>query len=134
MTDAATIEILGREKYLRLTTFKKDSTPVPTPVWVTRDGDALIVITSATTGKVKRLAHTSRVLLAPCDARGRVKPGALDHEAVATVDSSAAAVATTTRLMKQRYGVQYTIAGFVNRLRGHGFDNAVQIRITLPSD
>jgi PPOX class probable F420-dependent enzyme len=77
------LDILGQSKYIRLTTFRRDGTPVPTPVWQVRDGDRLLVITDGTTGKVKRLRHTPRVLIAVSDQRGRVKPGVQDVEGTA---------------------------------------------------
>jgi len=40
-----------------------------------RDRDVLRIITSASSGKVTRLHHTAHVLLAPSDARGRVRSG-----------------------------------------------------------
>jgi hypothetical protein len=99
------LETLGREKYLRLTTFRRDGTPVPTPVWVVPDGGTLLVVTTLSTGKVKRIRHTPRVLLAPCDARGRVAAGAVDTEAVATVVEDPAAVAELQRLLIRKYGL-----------------------------
>jgi len=65
------VDRLSTGKYLLLTTFRKDGTPVPTPVWVTRDDDRLLVWTGASSGKVKRIRRDGRVELAPCDARGR---------------------------------------------------------------
>ena len=35
------LDDLASGKYLSLTTFRRDGTPVPTPVWLVRDGDAL---------------------------------------------------------------------------------------------
>lgn len=65
------VDRLASGQYLSLTTFRRSGAPVATPVWVTcRDGH-LYVITSVDSGKVKRLRHTSRVLLAPCDVRGK---------------------------------------------------------------
>jgi PPOX class probable F420-dependent enzyme len=64
------VDRLSAGKYLLLTTFRKDGTPVPTPVWVTRDDDRLLVWTGADSGKVKRIRRDSRVELSPCDARG----------------------------------------------------------------
>ena len=61
-----------RAKYVSLTTFRRDGTPVATPVWVVRHDDGWACTTGSTSGKVKRLRHTSRVEVAPCDARGRV--------------------------------------------------------------
>jgi len=67
---------LHRTKYVSLTTFRRDGTPVATPVWVVRHDDGWACTTGSTSGKVKRLRHTSRVEVAPCDARGRVADAA----------------------------------------------------------
>lgn len=73
---------LGDEKYVLLTTFRRDGTPVATPVWAVplKDG-SFGFWTSSESGKAKRLAHTSRVTVQPCDARGRVKSGTEPVEA-----------------------------------------------------
>jgi len=64
-------------KYMLLTTFRSDGTPVATPVWVVKlDGGRLGCWTSSESGKAKRLAHTAHVTVTSCDARGRVKAGA----------------------------------------------------------
>ncbi len=59
--------------YVLLTTFRRDGTPVPTPVWAGRDGDELIVWTSTGAGKVKRIRNNATVELAECDLRGRAR-------------------------------------------------------------
>jgi PPOX class probable F420-dependent enzyme len=75
---------LSDEKYILLTTFRRDGTPVPTPVWVVAlDDGRLGFWTGSQSGKAKRLAHTDRVTVQPCDARGRVKDG------TSTVDATA---------------------------------------------
>src|SRR5438552_18249954 len=77
---------LSDEKYLLLTTFKRDATPVASPVWVVAlDGGAVGFYTSSGSGKAKRLAHTTRLTVQPCDARGKVKPGSLPVEGTARV-------------------------------------------------
>lgn len=79
---------LGDEKYILLTTYKRDGTAVPTPVWATPlDGDSFGFWTSSGSGKAKRLAHTERVLAQPCDARGNVKDGTEPTEATARLVS-----------------------------------------------
>ena len=65
------VERLSRGSYLLVTTFRKDGTPVPTPVWVAREGDDLVVWTQATAGKVKRVRNNPTVELTECDLRGR---------------------------------------------------------------
>ena len=75
---------LGDEKYLRLTTFRRNGNPVATPVWaVALDGGEVGFYTSSGSGKVKRLAHTSRVLVQPSDSRGKPRAGTSEVEATA---------------------------------------------------
>lgn len=67
---------LAVANYLLLTTFRKDGTAVPTPVWSSADpvtGNELLVFTMADSGKVKRIRRNGSVLLAPCDYRGRAR-------------------------------------------------------------
>ncbi|WP_436776692.1 PPOX class F420-dependent oxidoreductase [Yinghuangia sp. YIM S09857] len=61
---------LGAAKYLLLTTYRKDGSPVPTPVWVARDGQTLVVWTRTVTAKVRRLRRDPRVELAECTFKG----------------------------------------------------------------
>lgn len=63
---------LADEKYISLTTFKQDGTPVAAPVWVVSDdGRRLLVWTGPQTGKVKRLRRNPRVIVTASDVRGR---------------------------------------------------------------
>ena len=54
-----------------LTTFRKDGRAVATPVWVVRDGDGLAVWSAADSGKVKRIRRDGKVLVGPCDIKGK---------------------------------------------------------------
>ena len=65
------LDALGTGKYLLLTTLRRDGTPVATPVWLVRDGDALLIITQGDSGKVRRIRANRAVMVASCDARGR---------------------------------------------------------------
>ncbi|HET8970948.1 MAG TPA: PPOX class F420-dependent oxidoreductase [Candidatus Nanopelagicales bacterium] len=70
--------VLGRAEYMRLTTFRQDGTPVPTPVWVMpadpewpgTAGDQLWVWVNPAAGKVKRLRRDGSCQVAPCTVRG----------------------------------------------------------------
>ena len=64
-------EIQGH-KYIQLTSFRKDGTPVPTPVWFGEEGDKLYVVTRADAGKTKRIRNNPQVRVAPCTFRGKV--------------------------------------------------------------
>jgi PPOX class probable F420-dependent enzyme len=77
---------LSDEKYIRVTTFKKDGTEVASPTWVVPlEGGTFGFYTSSTSGKVKRLKNNSKVLVQPCDARGKVKAGTTPVEGTAVV-------------------------------------------------
>ena len=67
---------LSAEKYIRVTTFKKDGTEVSTPTWVVAlDDGKLGFYTSSTSGKAKRLKNNPKVVVQPSDSRGRPKSG-----------------------------------------------------------
>ncbi len=62
--------------YVLLTTYRKDGSPVGTPVWAVARDDKLYVWTDANSWKVKRLEHNTDVTLEACNVRGGTKPNA----------------------------------------------------------
>ncbi len=81
---------LADEKYVLFTTFKRDGTAVATPVWsVGIDDTSIGFWTSSGSGKAKRPAHTAKVLVQPCDARGKVRDESTVVEASAEVVTGA---------------------------------------------
>lgn len=67
---------IAGSKQVNLTTYRKDGTPVSTPVWHVMDGDTMTVVTETDSGKVKRIRNNPRVEVIACDIRGKVTPGA----------------------------------------------------------
>lgn len=124
------LDSLASGKYLSLTTFRRDGTPVATPVWLVRDGDALRVITQADSGKAKRLRNDSRVLLAPCDARGKLTGEQV--EGTATIED-ATETARTAQLIEARYGLLGKLLMWRSRraARKPGATGQVGIRVTV---
>src|ERR1700677_2269565 len=95
---------LRDEKYMRLTTFRRDGTPVSTPVWVVAlENGKIGFYTSSASGKAKRLAHTPRVTVQASDARGRVTPGSQPAEATARLVTGAE-YDEIQALVKTKYG------------------------------
>ncbi|WP_405900757.1 PPOX class F420-dependent oxidoreductase [Streptomyces sp. NBC_00727] len=74
------LQDFARSEYVSLTTYRKDGTPVATPVWAAVDGDELLVWTKTDSWKVKRLRNDSRVRVTVCDVRGRTEEGAASAE------------------------------------------------------
>ena len=104
---------LPHSSYVSLTTFRRTGVAVATPVWAAPDGDSLIVWTRADSGKVKRLRHTSRVTVAPCDVRGRVEGPAVDGVAGFVPRDEWPAALTALR---RAYGVRFTLGNATSRL------------------
>ncbi|MFJ4199786.1 PPOX class F420-dependent oxidoreductase [Streptomyces sviceus] len=125
--DDTSLERLGNGKYLLLTSFRKNGTPVATPVWVVRDGDALGVWTVADAWKVKRIRARADVLVGPCDVRGN--PTGDQIPATAEI-GDAATTARYRQLLARKYGILGRLTLLGSRLR-RGADGTVAIRVTL---
>jgi PPOX class probable F420-dependent enzyme len=109
---------LGDEKYLALTTFKRDGTPVTTAVWSeTIDDNKIGFWTSSGSGKAKRLAHTSKVIVQPSDSRGRIKPGTTPTEATAELVTGPQLEGIRTKIIA-KYGFMTKITKFLAKLGG----------------
>ncbi|MEU3948500.1 PPOX class F420-dependent oxidoreductase [Streptomyces sp. NPDC029526] len=126
--DEADLERLGAGKYLLVTSYRRNGTPVATPVWVVRDGDALGVWTAADSWKVKRIRARADVLVGPCDLRGNPTGEQLPATAV-VVD--AATTARYRQLIARKYGLMGRLTLLGSRLR-RGLDGTVGIRVTPP--
>jgi PPOX class probable F420-dependent enzyme len=66
-----TLEELSRRRHALVVTFRRDGTPVATPVWAAVADGRVYARAERGSGKVKRLRRDSRVLVSPCTARGR---------------------------------------------------------------
>ncbi|MFG3049991.1 PPOX class F420-dependent oxidoreductase [Kitasatospora sp. NPDC048239] len=125
--DATQLERLAAAKYLLVTTYRKDGTGVPTPVWVVRDGDALGFTTVADSWKVKRIRNRRDVLVGPCDIRGN-----LHGEQVPATAELLGPERTAAYLppLRRKYGLIGSITLLGNRLR-RGAAGTVGVRVTL---
>ncbi|MEU8934088.1 PPOX class F420-dependent oxidoreductase [Streptomyces sp. NPDC048409] len=126
-TTGTDIDRLGAGKYLLVTSYRKDGSPVPTPVWVVRDGETLGVWTTADSWKVKRIRRRADVRVGPCDLRGR--PTGEPVAATAEITDEA----TTARyrgLIARKYGITGRLTLLGSRLR-RGREGTVGIRVTL---
>ncbi|GLH96589.1 PPOX class F420-dependent oxidoreductase [Phytohabitans aurantiacus] len=122
------LDRLAEEKYVLLTTFRKDGRAVATPVWFARDGDALAVWTVADSGKVKRIRRSGSVTVAPCDFRGNPHGEAV--AARATLTGSVAADDHIRRAIARKYGLIGRISMLGSRIR-RGRNGTVGIRIAF---
>ncbi len=93
---------IADEKYVLLTTFRKNGDAVPSPVWIVAlaDGKAGFT-TDEVSGKIKRIRNNSKVTLQPCSMRGTPKEGSSFVAATAEVLLGADAQPTRDAIRKK---------------------------------
>ena len=110
-------------KYLSLTTYRRDGTPVSTPVWFVEEDGRLFVTTAADSYKAKRLRRNPAAMVAPCTARGIPKDEAIAVQVEVLPPDEHERV---DRLMAEKYRVDRVlilpIYRFVMKLRGKPID------------
>ena len=121
---------LARNRYLNLATFRRDGAEVKTPVWFAEAEGRLYVFTAGESGKVKRLRNSSRVRIAPCDVRGRVR-GAW-QDATARVVGDASSIGRARAALRAKYGWQMWLADVFARL-GNRIEHRAWIEIEVPA-
>ena len=67
----------AEQKTIVLTTYRRDGTPVSTPVHIAVDGPVAYIRTFDPSGKLKRMRRTAEVEIAPSTMRGRVTGDAM---------------------------------------------------------
>lgn len=123
------LDRLSESKYISISTTRKNGEKIATPVWVTREGNALYVITGAESGKVKRIRNNPHVEVAPCDARGRLK-GDVVAGTVEILDADGTEEVRSR--VSKRFGLMYKVLTLMEKVRGSG-DGRVGLKITVDS-
>ena len=106
------LEELGGARYALLRSFRRDGTPVDTPIWFGLDGDAVVFRTKVGP-KTRRLAARRDVELTACDYRGRVRPGVASWVAGRATVLSGIDADRANRVLHQRYGWQWNIVPLI---------------------
>jgi PPOX class probable F420-dependent enzyme len=104
------------KRYFNLESYRRDGTPVRTPLWFVERNGELAFYTMEASGKVKRLRRNQRVRAAPCGARGRVTGTWVEGVARPLQGDEARQVYA---LLDRKYGWQRRLLNFFVRLRPH---------------
>ncbi len=122
-----------RQKTVLLTTYKRDGSPVGTPVHIAVDGDHAYVRTYNTAWKVRRLRHDPRVALAPSTTRG-VPTGPATPAHARLLDPASPENARAARLLARKYplthGVLVPLLHRAKRVRTLHYE----LRLRQPTD
>ena len=99
------------EKYVLLTTLRRNGEGVATPVWIARLGDGRAGFgTGGSSGKVKRIRNNSAVTVQACSMRGTVKAGAPVVQATASI-AEGEAYTGVHRAIRKKYGLIVVLMG-----------------------
>lgn len=119
---------LAAERYISLVTFRRNGIGVPTPLWIAEADGKLYAFTDGTSAKMKRLKVISRIQLAACDARGKVKGEYVDGHARRVEDP--AIMERALAALSRKYSWQVSLLNLFSRLFGR-IGRRAFIEITL---
>ena len=125
---------LSDEKYLSLTTYRKNGEAKEAPVWIVDlDDGTMGFTTQGESWKCKRIRNDNRVAVQPCDQRGGITPGTEKVSGTAVLATGADFDRVRAKI-KGKYGMMVNVIIVVNKLRGlfgKGGDSDTAVIITL---
>ena len=110
------LEQFSKQKYINLETYKRDNTPIKTPVWFVIDNGLVYIITRESTGKVKRLKNNQNVRIVPCSFKGEIKSEWVNGKAQKIMGSEADKV---IKIRKKKYGFAVRLSGLFTSQKGN---------------
>ena len=108
MTPQAHNPEIDNAKYVSFVSFRKSGQPVATPVWIAPFEDGYGFTIESTSGKAKRLAHTSRATIQACNVKGVITPGATIYNCEASLVMHKRAEEVRDAIAR-RYGLTYNV-------------------------
>ena len=104
------------QKYINLETYRRDQTPVKTPVWFVIEKDQIYITTKETTGKVKRLRNNQNARIAVCSIKGEIKSDWVDVGLEKITEESD--VEKIVKLRKKKYGFSARLVSMFTSQKG----------------
>jgi len=118
------LEQFHNQKYINFETYKKDGSPVRTPVWFVIDNDLLYVITREYTGKVKRLKNNQNVRIVSCSFQGEPKNEWVEGKAQIITGNDADKI---IKLRKKKYGFSSRLISLFTSQKGNLVVYSIQL-------
>jgi len=114
------------QKYLSLETYKRDNTPIQTPVWFVTDKEQFYITTKETTGKVKRLRNNQNARIAVCSMKGDIKSNWVDVGLEKISEESD--VEKIIKLRKKKYGFSARLISMFTSQKGKTVAYSIAVR------
>ncbi len=125
---------IADEKFVSLTTYKKDGSTSSVPVWIADLGDGTLGFTTASSSyKVRRIRNNAKVQLQPSDRKGLLTPGSEVVSATAKAVQGAD-FERVLKIVKKKYGFMFTMINIIGKFaqligKGSGTDTAIIITL-----
>ena len=114
------------QKYLSLETYKRDNTPIQTPVWFVTYKEQFYITTKETTGKVKRLRNNQNARIAVCSMKGDIKSNWVDVGLEKISEESD--VEKIVKLRKKKYGFSARLISMFTSQKGKTVAYSIAVR------
>jgi len=114
------------QKYLSLETYKRDNTPIQTPVWFVTYKEQFYITTKETTGKVKRLRNNQNARIAVCSMKGDIKSNWVDVGLEKISEESD--VEKIIKLRKKKYGFSARLISMFTSQKGKTVAYSIAVR------
>lgn len=121
-------------RYVSFVSYKKDGTPVATPVWIVPYEGGYAFTSSSDAYKIRRLRNDARATLAICDMRGKIPQDAKVYLGSAVV-LDAVEAQKVEKLINKKYRIGtklLSLMAVVNKILGKGTTAGdAAIKVTL---
>ena len=124
-------EIFKGRQFCLLTTFKKDGSAVPTPMWFFIKNEKMYMTTRGQSWKVKRIRRTSEVKIASCNSSGGQCGRPFSAQATLVEETTERDAAKAG--LNHKYGLKKKIIDLVFRLAAKDKTEAI-LKISLNQD
>lgn len=121
---------LKKNRYVCLTTFRKNGQSVATPMWFAVVGDELVLRTGRGSGKARRIRNNPEVTVAPSSGAGH--PTGPARSARAEIVDDPAAQEAIEAALARKYGLQKRIVDLALRLARPAHRERLYLRLRQP--
>jgi len=109
---------ISDEKYVSLTTYRKNGQAKECPVWIVDLGNNEMGFTThGESWKCKRIRNDDRIMLQPCDQRGNITAGTSTVSGTARL-ATGADFDRTRAAVKKKYGFMVNVIIAMNKIGG----------------
>lgn len=128
MADDSLSELLKKQKFCLLSTFRKSGVKVSSPMWFALDDETVYMTTRGGSWKVKRILHNSQVEITWSDGGGHRHGPPVSAQAEIVLDGEE--FETARNLLNRKYGMQKKLIDFGLRFAKDKTEAIIKVRFS----